>query len=203
MTLVIGPPSRLPYVKQTMLHLRQKGFPQIRWLRTPGADELKQQDPEGKPEKRLLIIYYTTLFPAVKDICARHNCSGVFVMEDTCIVIPGIEYNDVRVDVATCRAGVFGYGDRVLDKGDEGWNGTKGFYMTPEWCEEMTTILRNTHLRHFLHADMWLKQLKRHGKDESFELLRPLAGYGHRISMTISRTDKPRWGWGMAASLSW
>ena len=128
MTLVIGPPSRLPYVKQTMLHLRQKGFPQIRWLRTPGADELKQQDPEGKPEKRLLIIYYTTVFPAVAAICTRHKCKGVFVMEDTCILIPEIDCTQVREEVKTCRAGVFGYGDRVPEKGDEGWHGTQGLY---------------------------------------------------------------------------
>ena len=66
---MIGPPSRVAYVKQTMQHLWDRNFPDIRWLRTPDAHELRELDPEGKPEKRLFMIYYTTLFPAVDAIC--------------------------------------------------------------------------------------------------------------------------------------
>ena len=77
-----------------MKHLHHQGFPAIRWLRTPDAHELKVLDPEGKPEKRLLIIYYTTLFPAIVVLCREYGSEGVMVMEDTCI-LHEVDYAEV------------------------------------------------------------------------------------------------------------
>ena len=66
--------------------------------------------------------------------------------------------------------------------------------MTPDWCAEMWIILSNTHVEQCRHVDMWLKKLLRLGKARGVELLEPLAGYGHRISMTISQAAEERWG---------
>ena len=138
MTLVMGPPSRLEYVRRTMGHLQDKGFPRVRWLRTPDADDLNELAPDHAPEQRVLMIWYTTVFPAVQVLCAKHGCEGVFVMEDTCILIPEATYEEVCRAVGTCRAGVFGYGNKE-SRPDGGlrWHGTKGLSMTEEWTRDM------------------------------------------------------------------
>ena len=114
-------------------------------------------------------------------------------MEDTCILMPGVDYADVRQEVRNCRAGVFGYGNRWFDKGKVGWHGTKAVDMCPCWCEEMSILLANTHLYKFQPADMWRNNLIRCGRAQGFKLLTELGGFGHRISLTKS-TDQKRWG---------
>ena len=39
-TLILGPPSRLPYIQGTMRQLQEKRFPNIFWLRLPDPLEL-------------------------------------------------------------------------------------------------------------------------------------------------------------------
>ena len=95
---------------------------------------------------------------------------GVMVMDDTCILMPEVYCGEVRREVETCRAGVFGYGKRWADQSGAGWHGTKGVYMIPHWCQEMSIILDITHVRRFRHADMRLKYLRRHGKAPRFSV---------------------------------
>ena len=118
------------------------------------------------------------------------------VMEDTCI-LHEVDYAEVCREIQNCRAGVFGYGQRWHDNGKVGWHGTKAVYMTPDWCEEMSILLANTHLHKFHHADMWLKNLLRCRRAQGFQLLTALGGYGHRIFLTPETL-----GWSMAASSS-
>ena len=112
------------------------------------------------------------------------------VFEDTCILCPEQDYSTVCETIGEGRAGVFAYGNKKA----RNWHGTKGLYMTPEWCEDMSTILKNKALRNFKHADLWLRDLVRRDKSRGFELWPALGGYGHRISMTISSSEGLKWG---------
>ena len=109
-------------------------------------------------------IYYTTLLEAVIDLCALHRSDGVLVMEDTCLLRPDVGYKEVAREVQNRRAGVFGYGNRWWQNGREEWHGTKGVYMTPDWCAEIWIILSNTHVEQYRHVDMWLKKMLRLGQ---------------------------------------
>ena len=84
-TLVMGPPSRLPYVQATLRHLNARGCPGVCWLRTPDPEDLKTLLVEIKPKQRVMVIYFTTVLPAVKAVCDATGCTGVLVMEDTCL----------------------------------------------------------------------------------------------------------------------
>ena len=68
------------------------------------------------------MIYYLTLFPAILGLCREYGCEGVMVMEDTCILMRDVDYDEVRREVQNYRAGVFGYGSRWLKTAK--WSGT-------------------------------------------------------------------------------
>ena len=57
-----------------------------------------------------MILYYTTVFPAVLKLAAVEGVQGVLVFEDTYILTQGVDYSMVRSEVRRCSAGVFGYG---------------------------------------------------------------------------------------------
>ena len=82
------------------------------WLRTPGLEDVKTLPAEIKPKQRLMVIYCTIGLPAVQVVCDATGCTGVLVMEDTCILRPDVGYEAVAEAVRECRAGVFGYGNR-------------------------------------------------------------------------------------------
>ena len=92
-------------------------------------------------------------------------------MKDTCLLRPDVDYDRVAREVRYRRAGVFAYGNRWRQNGQDQWHGTKGVYMTPEWCAEMWGILSNMYAEQYEHADMWLKELLRLGKARGFQVL--------------------------------
>ena len=142
-----------------------------------------------------MVIWFTTAPPAVKAVCDRTGCTGVLVMEDTFPLRPDVAYAAVAAEVKKACAGVFGYGNRWRkEDGRGGWHGVKGVFMTPDWCEEMSFIMLNTHFQHFQHVDMWLSDLIRRQKARGFQLLEPLAGYGHRVSMSESAGTSSKFG---------
>ena len=110
-SLVFAPPKRLYYVRHTMKHLHERGFPDIMWLRTPDADEIQHLDPDRQARRRVMIVFYTTILPAVRMIASTRKLNGVFVFEDTCIFTEGVTFSTVIQEVQRCKAGVFGYGD--------------------------------------------------------------------------------------------
>lgn len=194
-TLVLGPPSRRPYVKETMRHLEEKHFPSLRWLRTPDGPELARLHSDDQPQKRVMHIYFTTLFDAVTLLCEDHGCEGVSVMEDTCLLRPDVDCERVAREVRGHAAGVLAYGNRRWQDGKFRWHGTKGVYMTPEWCAQMWIVLANLHVEQYQHADMWLQGLLRQGKARGVQTLEALGGFGHGASMTISQgPTEQRWG---------
>ena len=66
--------------------------------------------------------------------------------------------------------------------------------MMPEWCEEMSVILRNTNFQNYQHIDMWLAGFLREHKARGFRLFSVLAGYNHRISMSESKEEEMKFG---------
>ena len=153
-TLILGPPSRLPYIQATMRQLSDKHFPNILWLRMLDPSEL--DDLVGatmKPQQRLMALWRTTVLPAVLQVCETYNYAGAMVVEDTVLLRQDVTYSDVAAEIRQRRApaGVWGYGHR-LDKQDSkgklysGWHGIKGLFMTAEWCKEIAVMLENTNL---------------------------------------------------------
>ena len=127
-SLVFAPPQRLYYVRHTIRHLQERGFPEVMWLRTPDASEISHLDPEQQARRRVMIVFYTTILPTVRRITATRKLNGVFVFEDTCILTAGVTYSVVQARLQGCKAGVFGYGDYRKSGSRVNWFGTKGIF---------------------------------------------------------------------------
>ena len=201
-TLILGPPSRLPYIQATMRQLSDKHFPNILWLRMLDPSEL--DDLVGatmKPQQRLMALWRMTVLPAVLKVCETYNYAGAMVVEDTVLLRQDVTYSDVAAEIRQRRApaGVWGYGHR-LDKQDSkgklysGWHGIKGLFMTAEWCKEIAVMLENTNLEKYWHIDLWLANLLKRKQARGFVLYSVLAGYGHRVSMSTSQNSVQKFG---------
>ena len=186
--LIFSPPARLYFVDHTKKHLEQRGFRCVKWLRTPDAHEMAYLDQAERGERRVMILWYMTVFPTVRCLAEKHGCRGVFLFEDTCLLAEGVCYTRVANEVRDCDAGVFAYGSyKELEEGAIKWHGVKGLYLTPEWCERQQVIFENMHVSRFWHIDNWLAERRSSGEEPDFQLLTPLGGYGHRMSQTQAK----------------
>ena len=72
-TLILGPPSRLPYIQGTMRQLQEKCFPNLFWLRLPDPLELDVLlDKTLAPKQRVMALWRTTVLPAVLQMCEKY-----------------------------------------------------------------------------------------------------------------------------------
>ena len=113
-TLILGPPSRLPYIQATMQQLKEKRFPNILWLRTPDPEELDLHLARTLPPKRrVMALWRTIVLPAVSQVCATYHCAGAMVVEDTVLLRPDVTYDIVAREIhdSNAPAGVWGYGN--------------------------------------------------------------------------------------------
>jgi hypothetical protein len=92
-TLVVGSPSRFYCVQHTCRHLKKSGVPNIYLLSTPGATELDQLNDD--PKKRVMMFWYATVLPALLFLETHHGIKRAFVVEDTCLLAPGVTFQDV------------------------------------------------------------------------------------------------------------
>ena len=169
-TLILAPPSRLAYVEGTMRQLQERRFPKIYWLRTPDPLELDTKLRTNlAPKQRVMALWRTTVLPAVMKMCEKYKYTGVMVVEDTVLLAPEVFYSDIAREIqqSQARAGVWGYGK----KWENGWSGSKGLFMTPDWCEEIDAMLENTNLEQYEHFDIWLMHLQRQQKARGFVCL--------------------------------
>ena len=153
--------SRFHYARHTIQHLESKGFPNIMWLRTPETSDIHGLDPENNYRRRLMIMYYTTVLPAVRRLAEEEKIDGVYIIEDSCILAPNVTYVQVAKETEGCEAGIFGYAHHEKNKQDV-WFGTKGMYFSTLWCEQLQIILQNTHTCRVLH--IWTTGLPNKGK---------------------------------------
>ena len=110
-TLILGPPSRLPYIQATMRQLGEKGFPNILWLRTPDPEELDLHLARTLlPKQRVMALWRTTVLPAVSQVCATYDYAGAMVVEDTVLLRPDVTYDIVAREIhdSHAPAGVWG-----------------------------------------------------------------------------------------------
>ena len=99
-TLIIAPPSRLPYVEGTMRQLQEKLFPNIYWLRTPGPLELdKHLRTTLAPKQRVMALWRTTVLPAVMQVCGTYKYTGAMVVEDTVLLRQDVTYSEVAREI--------------------------------------------------------------------------------------------------------
>ena len=76
-TIVCGIPERLPLVMNTMMHLRQRGFPNLFWLRTPGPADLDEVcKVKLRPCTRVMLFWSTTVLPCVKRLETLTGCQN-------------------------------------------------------------------------------------------------------------------------------
>ena len=112
-TLILGPPSRLPYIQGTMRQLQEKGFRNIFWLRLPDPLELDDLlHTTLAPQQRVMALWRTTVLPAVLEVCETHNFTGAMVVEDTVLLRQDVTYWEVAREIrqTNAPAGVWGYG---------------------------------------------------------------------------------------------
>ena len=201
-TLILGPPSRLPYIEATMQQLGDKGFPNIVWLRTPDPVELDGLlERTLPPQRRVMALWRTIVLPAVSEVCDTYDYTGAMVVEDTVLLRPDVTYGIVAREIykRNAPAGVWGYG-KYWEKQNadgtwsHGWHGTKGLWMTPAWCEEISLRMENTNFENYKHVDMWLVDLLKQQKAQGFALYPVLAGYGHRLSMSTGAHGVQKFG---------
>ena len=88
------------------------------------------------------------------------------VVEDTVLLPPDVTYEIVAREIheRDAPAGVWGYGNYWTKQNADGtrshgWHGTKGLWMTPAWCEEISQRMENTNFENYKHVDMWLVDL--------------------------------------------
>ena len=131
-----------------------------------------------------MMFWYTTVLPALLQLEINHGIYRAFVVEDTCLLAPGIFYHDIEFATRTWRASLFGYGR--FDEGAKGplWHGTKGLCVTAPWCHSLSIVLDNMRPQDFEHFDLWLKKRSKNDLEPGIHLCKPLAGYGHRMSLT-------------------
>ena len=118
-TLVCGSPSRLYLVEHTCRHLRDRGFDNVYWLRTPGPDELESLSKD--PKARVMMFWYSTVLPALKMLNSEWGVEEAFVLEDTCLLASGVTFADVYKETKPWPASIFGYGkyEEHVKVGDE------------------------------------------------------------------------------------
>ena len=108
-----------------------------------------------------------------------------FVLEDTFVCDVDVTFETIHRETRHRGAGVFGYAGYQQNRdGNTAWCGSKGFYLTHAWWEDMTIVLENSPLADFSHWDMWLVQRQRIGAQPEFKCYAPLGGCGHRASGT-------------------
>jgi hypothetical protein len=92
-----------------MQHLEGRGFPDIMWLRTPDTRDIHGLDPDNNYKRRLMIIYYTTVLPAIHVLAKEEGIDGVYIFEDSCILASKVTYKHIVQKTEGCEAGIFGY----------------------------------------------------------------------------------------------
>ena len=113
-TVILGPPSRLPYIQATMRQLHEKGFPNILWLRLPEPLELDELLKKTlPPQRRVMALWRTTVVPAVLQVCDTYTYTGAMVVEDTVLLRPDVTYDILAREIhnRNAPAGVWGYGN--------------------------------------------------------------------------------------------
>ena len=98
-------------------------------------------------KKRCMMFWYTTVVPCLQKLDTEENVGRAFVVEDTCICAPGVDFRVVEGETRGIPAGVFGYGGyEEKDNGLPSWFGSKGFCVYREWWQEMSIVLSNSQL---------------------------------------------------------
>ena len=129
-TLVMASAKRVHYARHTMQHLTDRGFPDVMWLRTPDNDDIVDLDPDNVVKRKLMIMYYTTVLPAVRILAAQTGTVGVYLFEDSCILTSNVTYAHVANEVKGWSAGIFGYARHQTRDNKVDWWGTKGMYLS-------------------------------------------------------------------------
>ena len=194
LSMITACPSRMYYVEHTRRLLVGRGFVNPLWVRTPEPHELRSLDSEDKPNRRCMMYWYGVTLPVCIALSKKHpELEGFFLFEDTCILSPGVTYEAVYDEVVQHKAAIFAYGGFQPSRPGPRWHGSKGIYVTAQWCKKMLVILESMHLKDFMHVDLWLAHRVRTKLDQDFQTLNPLGGYGHRCSMTQNSTNS-KWG---------
>ena len=98
-----------------MRQLKDKGFPNILWLRTPDPDELNDHlRTTVAPKQRVMTLWRTTVLDAVQKVCKKYGCTGAMVVEDTVLLRKDVTYHNVAAEIKNSGtpAGVWGYGNK-------------------------------------------------------------------------------------------
>ena len=188
-TLILGSPDRFHLIAHTYRHLAARQFPYIFWVRTPSGEELDTFDEDAT--KRCMMFWYATVLPCLQTLHDEWGTCEAFVVEDTFLCNEGVTFDRVYEVTHNNGSGVFGYGGYKHKKDrTPAWHGSKGFYLTRSWWEEMAIVLENSSLADWRHWDNWLRDRQRTGAQPEFKCFEPLGGYNHRTSGTYKGGER-------------
>ena len=134
-TLVLGPPSRLYLVVNTVSHLRQRNFPNVHWVCMPEPLYLDGYDVNS--QARLMDGWAKVVLPLLMKLESERNIRRVHVVEDTAILAPDFDFHDVITAVGSSDGGIWGYGMYEVLKDGPSWHGSKGMTVTAAWWKPM------------------------------------------------------------------
>ena len=61
-----------------------------------------------------MTVWFTTVLPALLWMAKAGLAQIFYVFEDTALLAPGVNYNDVTRSTQDVEAGIFGYGDMAI-----------------------------------------------------------------------------------------
>ena len=141
-TLILASPARFYFVEHTYRHLKERGFSNIFWLRTPSGEELDKFDVDAS--KRCMMFWHSTISPCLQ---ALHEEEGTCetLVDDTFICKAAVSFDTIYQETHNKGSGVFGNGGyQRITNGIITWHGSKGSYlMQSEWAD-MAVVLENT-----------------------------------------------------------
>ena len=97
-TLVLGPPSRLYLVVNTVTHLRQRNFPNVHWVCMPEPLYLDGYDVNSRA--RLMVGWATVVLPLLMKLESERNIGRVHEVEDTAMLAVDFDFRDVTTAVS-------------------------------------------------------------------------------------------------------
>ena len=134
-----------------------------------------------------MTLWHTTVLPALLQLEQKLYAKCVFVVQDTCLLAPGVYYQHVDLATKQWPASLFGYGMYEMQGASLSWHGTKGLCVTANWWHQMNIVFENLRQHDFEYLDLWLKNRVERNLDPGLHLCQPLAGYGHSLSLTVRR----------------
>ena len=91
-----------------------------------------------------MMFWCSTVVPALKALHRRHGVRRAFVFEDTCVLAPGVFFDEVSKQTSGHSGCLFGNENYEMRDNEPYWFGSKALCITADWWLELEIVLDNT-----------------------------------------------------------